>query len=137
MKETVRVVRGWQEAANRQDVAGVLARSAPDVALVGPRGEARGHEALQAWLTRAGLSLTTRQLYIRGDSIVADQRGVWRSPETGEVIGEADVATWFRVAAGQVQFLARYDRLTEAPAAAGLGDNARLDDTASMLAKGG
>lgn len=137
MEETVRVVRDWQEAANRQDVVSVLARSAPDIALVGPRGEARGHEALQTWLTRPGLSLTTRQLYVRGDSVVADQRGVWRSPDTGEVIGEADVATWFRVTAGQVQFLARYDRLAEALAAASLGDTERLGDTASMLAEGG
>jgi catechol 2,3-dioxygenase-like lactoylglutathione lyase family enzyme len=87
VEETVRVVRDWQEAANRQDVAGVLARSAPDIVIVGPRGEARGHEALHSWLTRAGLSLTTRQLYARGDSAVADQHGVWRTAETGEVIG--------------------------------------------------
>jgi len=137
MDETVRVVRDWQEAANSQDVAGVLVCSAPDIAIVGPRGEARGHEVLRAWLARAGLSLTTRQLYVRGDSAVADQRGVWRSPETGEVIDEADVATWFRVADGQVQFLARYNCLADALAAAGLRDNDRLDDAASPLAEGG
>ncbi len=75
--------RDWEEAANRQDVVGVLARSAPDITIVGPRGEARGHDVLQAWLARAGLSLTTRQLYVRGNSAVAEQRGVWRTPETG------------------------------------------------------
>lgn len=131
MEETVRVVRDWQEAANRQDVVGVLARSAPDIAIVGPRGEARGHEVLRAWLARVGLSLTTRQLYVRGDSAFVDQRGVWRAPETGEVICEADVTTWFRVADGQVQFLARYDRLADALAAAGLAEDDRYPDAPS------
>lgn len=129
MDEAVQVVQAWQAAANRQDVAGVLARSAPDIVIVGPRGEARGHATLEAWLDRAGLSLTTRQLYARGDSVVAEQRGVWRSPATGKVIGEADVATWFRVAGGRVCFLARYDQLAEALAAAGLSEGERHGDS--------
>ncbi len=120
MEEMAETVRAWQEAANRQDVAEVLARSAPDITLIGPRGEAKGHETLRAWLERAGLTLTTRRLYARGDSVVAEQRGVWRAQETGEIIGEADVATWFRVADGRVSFLARYDQLADALAAAGL-----------------
>lgn len=129
MDEAVQVVQAWQEAANRQDVAGVLARSALDIMIVGPRGEARGHAALEAWLARAGLSLTTRQLYARGDSVVANQHGVWRAPATGEVVGEADVATLFRVAGGRVCFLARYDQLAEALAAAGLSAGDRLADS--------
>lgn len=128
MNEIVQAVAAWQEAANRQDVAAVLACSAPDIVIVGPRGEARGHAVLEAWLTRAGLTLTTRQIYVRGDSVVADQHGVWRAPGTNEVIGEADLATWFRVAEGRVSFLARYDQLAEALAAAGMSESDRLAD---------
>jgi hypothetical protein len=120
MEENVATARAWQEAANSQDLAQLLARSAPDITLIGPRGAVQGHEALRAWLGRAGLTLTTRRLYARGDSVVAAQRGVWRDLATGELAGEADVATWFRVAGGQVTFLARYDQLAEALAAAGL-----------------
>lgn len=135
MDEAVQVVQDWQAAANRQDVAGVLARSAPDIVIVGPRGEARGHAVLEAWLARAGLSLTTRQLYARGDSVVAEQRGVWRAPATGEVVGEADLATWFRVAGGRVCFLARYDQLAEALVAAGLSEGDRLADRNKRAAR--
>jgi hypothetical protein len=71
----------------------------------------------------------TRQPYARGDSVVAEQRGVWRAPATGEIVGEADVATWFRVASGRVGFLARYDQLAEALAAAGLSEGDHLDES--------
>lgn len=120
MEELVGTVRSWQKAANEQDLSTVLAYSAPNITIVGPRGVAEGHEVLRAWLGRAGLTLTTQQLYVGGDSVVAAQRGVWRSLETGQVTGEADVATWFRVADGRVAHLARYDQLDDALEAAGL-----------------
>ncbi len=122
MDTAVAVALAWQEAANRQDEAGVLARSAPDICILGPRGEARGHEVLVAWLRRAGLTLARRRIYARGDTVVADQHGVWRSLETGDVVGEADVATLFRVKDGVVSSLARYDTLVEALAAARLAE---------------
>jgi hypothetical protein len=130
LDDPLSTVLAWQEAANRQDAAAVLACSAPDIRIVGPRGEAQGHEVLRAWLERAGLTLTTRRLYVHGATVVAEQRGVWRSPTTGAIIGEADVATWFEIAGGRVAFLARYDRLDEALAAAGLSeaDGARSID---------
>lgn len=120
MSESVATAMAWQEAANRQDTGAVLARSAAAIRIVGPRGEAQGHDVLRAWLERAGLTLTTRSLYARGGTVVAEQRGVWRSAETGAITGEADLATCFQVADGQVTHLARYDRLADALAAAGL-----------------
>jgi uncharacterized protein (TIGR02246 family) len=120
MTTTLRTVLAWQEAANAQDVERTLALSAPEITLVGPRGTAQGHAVLRQWLERAGLTLATRQLFARGDSVVAEQQGVWRSPETGEVVSEALVATSFRVADGRVTHLARYEQLDEALAAAGL-----------------
>lgn len=41
--DSARVVHEWLAAVNAGDVQGVLARTAPDVTLVGPRGTARGH----------------------------------------------------------------------------------------------
>lgn len=72
MDETVATVRAWQEAANRQDAGEILARSASDIRIVGPRGVAQGHDVLRAWLKRAGLTLTTRSLYARGETVVAE-----------------------------------------------------------------
>src|SRR5207302_6078460 len=94
--------------------------SAPDVEIVGPRGAGRGHQLLRDWLGRAGLSLETLRVFARGDAVVVAQRGVWRSAETGEVTGEADLASSFRIEGGRVARFARYDRLGVALAAAGL-----------------
>lgn len=131
MDETVAVVRAWQEAANRRNAGEVLARSAADIRIVGPRGVAQGHAVLRAWLEQAGLTLTTRSLYARSHNVVADQRGVWHSPESGTITGEADVATWFQVAGGKVSCLARYDRLADALAAAGLTEDDRYPEVPS------
>jgi hypothetical protein len=129
MSEAVSVARAWQQAANEQDVDRLLALSAPGIELIGPRGGGRGHELLRAWLGRAGLALTTRRLFAGGPHVVAEQHGLWRDPGTGAVVGEAEVATWFRVADGRVDLLARYDTLAEALASAGLAeDDAVVED---------
>lgn len=112
----------WQEAVNAQDEALLLLLSHPDVDLVGPRGTAQGHEVLAAWLGRAGLYLETTRTFAGGDAVVFAQRGVWRSLETNEAPGEAEVASSFVVRDGQVAEIARYDTLAEALARAGLSE---------------
>jgi ketosteroid isomerase-like protein len=101
-------------------VEGALALTAPDVVIVGPRGAARGHEVLRAWMGHAGATFQTRETYAAGDAVVVTQHGVWRDPETGEMRGEADVATRFRVADGRVAEMERYDDVAAALQAAGL-----------------
>ena len=120
--DPIAIVRAWQEAANDQDSERLLALSDPEIELVGPRGSVRGHAPLHDWLGRAGLRLTTLRTFARGPVVVAAQRGVWHSPETGEVVGEALVASRFRVVAGRVAQFARHDSLGAALAEAGLGD---------------
>ncbi len=116
------VVQAWQDAANQGDADHLLALSDTNIELVGPRGSAYGHQVLRDWLNRAGLHLETQRVFERGDVIVVAQHGVWRSVDTGEVIGEADIASRFQVADGLVVQFARYDSLTEALAEAGLTD---------------
>ncbi len=103
------IVRDWQEAANDQDIDRLLELSDPDIEIVGPRGSVRGYEVLRDWLSRAGLRLETLRTFARGNAVVAAQHGVWRSLETGEIIGEADLATRFLVDNGRVARLARHD----------------------------
>jgi hypothetical protein len=122
MKKPYTIVAKWQEAANRQDIERLLALSDLDIEVVGPRGGGRGHQLLRDWMGRAGLSLTTLRAFARDDIVVLAQHGVWRSAETGEVIGEQDLASLFRVGGGRVVRFARYDGLDEALAAAGLTD---------------
>jgi hypothetical protein len=116
----VAVVAAWQDAVNRQDVERLVALSSPDIELGGPRGSGRGSGLLRLWFRRAGLRLRTRRVFARGEVVVVAQRGVWRDGETGEVVGEADFASCFRVAGERVARFARYDSLDAALAAAGL-----------------
>jgi hypothetical protein len=116
------VVQAWQDAANRQDIDHLLALSDPAIEVAGPRGSGHGHQVLCDWLARAGVSLATLRVFACGNVVVLAQHGVWRSVETGAVIGEAAVASHFRVDGQRVTQVARYDRLDAALDAAGLTD---------------
>jgi hypothetical protein len=120
--DAVAVVEGWHEALNRRDSEGVIALSAAEIEILGPRGVARGREVLRQWLEHTRVSLEPLRWFARGGEVVVAQHGVWRSIETGDVDGEADVASRFRVEDGRVAHYARYDTVEEALAAAGLTD---------------
>jgi ketosteroid isomerase-like protein len=109
--DPIRIVHDWLAAVNAGDVEGALALTAPDVVIIGPRGAARGHQVLRAWMGHAGANFQTRETFAAGDAVVVAQHGVWRDGETGEIRGEADVATRFRVADGRVAEMERYDDL--------------------------
>jgi ketosteroid isomerase-like protein len=124
--DPVRVVHDWLAAVNAGDVEGVLELTAPDVVIAGPRGVARGHEVLRAWMGHSGATFETRETYAAADSVVVAQHGVWRDPGTGALGGEAHVATRFVVADGRVAEMQRYDDgLSSALRAAGLTRAAR------------
>ncbi len=118
--DPVQVVERWLAAANSQDIDRLLALSAPEIVLIGPRGTGRGRELLRGWLGRAGVQLQTYRLFARGEHVVAAQHGVWRSPDTGVTPGEAEIASHFLVGQGVVAQYARYDDLASALQAAGL-----------------
>lgn len=119
----LRIVQRWQEAANTRDIALLGELSAPDIAVVGPRGSGFGRQLLVEWLGRAGLTLTTVRAFVRGDMVVLEQRGVWRALDTGEVTGDQSLASVFHVNQhGQVDKFARYGHLGEALEAAGLDE---------------
>lgn len=128
MRSSSEVVKHWVEAANRQDVGALLALSDPDIEVIGPRGSARGHQTLREWLARAELGLETRRTFRRGDVVVLAQHGVWRSPQSGEVVGEADVASSFRVVGERVVRYARHNDLVVALQEAGLGASDEMPD---------
>jgi ketosteroid isomerase-like protein len=120
MSDTADTVHAWLAALNAADAEALLALSAPDIALIGPRGTATGHDALRTWLQHAGATFTTLATYARGDAVVVAQRGVWRGPQTGGAESAVEVATRFRVDDGLVAELQRYDELDAALEAAGL-----------------
>ncbi len=123
MQQSAEVIaQVWQDAASNQDVDRLLDLSDPQIEIVGPRGSGYGHQLLRDWVGRAGLSLTTLRVFACGNAVVIAQHGVWRSGETGEIAGEADVASHFRVDDGRVVRVARFDSLDAALAEAELSE---------------
>lgn len=121
--EPVAIARAWVEAANRQDERRIAELSSVDIEIVGPRGSVRGIDVLREWLVRAGLTLESKRIFARGNAVVMEQHGRWRSVETGEVIGEAEVASRFEVHEGRVVSYERFDELDAALRSAGLGES--------------
>lgn len=110
----VTIVEHWIDAANQQHVPALLALSDAQIEIVGPRGSAYGHAVLADWVKRAGVRFTTLRTFAKAHQVVVMHHGVWQSTESGEIIGEADVATAFRVHAQRVSRVARYDLLDDA-----------------------
>jgi hypothetical protein len=117
---SITTVLAWQDAVNAQDAERLCALSDPDIEIVGPRGSGYGHQLLREWLGRAGLRLTTRQVFARDGSVVVAQHGVWHDVGTGAAAGEADLASAFRVDGGRVSRFARHDAIDDALADASL-----------------
>ena len=115
------IVEAWQDAVNARDSARLLDLSASEIEVVGPRGSGFGHQVLQEWLGRAGLTLTTLRAFARGDLIVLEQKAIWGAADTGDSTGDTILASTFHVdSQGRVARFVRYGTLGEALAAAGL-----------------
>lgn len=121
-EDVVDTVYAWQDAANQQDIERLMELTDANIELIGPRGSGYGQQLVREWLGRAGLTLTTQRTFVRDATVVVAQHGVWRAPESGEITGEADLASRFRVADGRVVQFARHDTLETALAEAGLSE---------------
>ncbi|HEX6289528.1 MAG TPA: nuclear transport factor 2 family protein [Herpetosiphonaceae bacterium] len=132
--DIVAVVEAWQDAANRQDIDRLMELSDPNIEMIGPRGSGYGRHLLRDWLQRAGLTLETRRMFVRDTVVVVAQHGVWRSAETSDVVGEADVASRFRVEGRRIVQFKRYDSLASALAEAGFGQSDEIEDRRSAPA---
>ena len=114
------VVQTWLAAVNQRDDEAVLQASDPNIEIVGPRGSGFGHQLLQDWLHHAHVTLASLRTFACEDQVVVLQHAVWHSIETGDVMGEANVASQFRVEGGRVVQYARFSDLDEALQAAQL-----------------
>jgi hypothetical protein len=117
----VEAVLAWHEALNAGDRERLAALSHPEVEVGGPRGGARGRRVLEKWVGRANIRLEPLRLYGRGPTVVVEERATWRDARTGELTGEATVATVFGLDGNLVAGVFRHDHLEEALGSAGLG----------------
>lgn len=118
--DALTTVHKWQLAANTQDLEPLLALSHPEIVIIGPRGQGTGHPLLREWLARANLVLETRRTFAKGDTVVLEQHGVWHDSPNGNVVGEADTASVYRVEEGMVVSYGRYETLEIALQTGGL-----------------
>ena len=119
-------VVAWHGALNAGDAERLAALSHPEVEIGGPRGTARGRQVLKAWVGRANISLEPLRSFHQAQTIVVEEAATWRGPETGEIIGEAAVATVFILDEGLVSGIFRHDNLEDALRSAGLDDSDRV-----------
>lgn len=87
------------------------------------RPDGFGHQLLRDWLARAGLTLQALRTFVRGNTVVVEQHGVWRSLETGEVTGEKTLASVFHIDDRHIIRFAPFDSLNAALGAAGLAQS--------------
>ena len=132
MQTPLDVTQLWLEAANSQDVDRLIEVSDSNTEIVGPRGSAFGHQILREWLKRAELNLTTLRIFAQDNIIVLAQHAVWHSVEGSKIIGEADVASEFRVKDQKVVKYARYETLDEALKKAGINSTDEQLETNKM-----
>jgi ketosteroid isomerase-like protein len=117
-------VREWHAALNSGALERLLALSTDDVEVGGPRGVGRGSQLLREWFGRAGVRMTPRRVFARGDVVVVEEGAVW----PGETV-EQTVASAFRVRDGRVSSVVRYADVDAALAAAGIDESTEQSET--------
>jgi ketosteroid isomerase-like protein len=116
MHDAEHAVIAWHQALNAGDVERLLALSAKDVEVGGPRGSGRGAQLLREWFGRAGIRLDPVSIVTRGDSVVVvEQDARWSADDQVHRL-----ASVFRVRGGTIASVIRYPDLATARAAAGL-----------------
>ncbi len=116
------IVESWLKSVNASDRTSLLALTAADVEIVGPRGVGRGRELLADWLVRAGFSSQGLRWFCGTDGrIVVEQDATWVRPN-GEK-SSTQVASAFVIREKQVARFQRFDSLNAALSAVGLGES--------------
>lgn len=120
MRGDLAIVESWLRAVNEADADGVLALSATDVEVVGPRASGRGHALLADWLKRAGFKAEPARWFCGEDGrIVVGHDASWTTP--GGAPSHRHLASAFVVRDRRVSRYQRFDSVEEALDAAGLG----------------
>ena len=121
------IVERWLAAVNEANRDAVLALTASDLEIVGPRGVGRGKALLADWLARAGFAAEARRWFCgEGGRVVVEQDATWSAPDGGAGhaghVGHARVASSFVVRDRRIARFERFDSLAGALAGAGLAE---------------
>jgi hypothetical protein len=103
------VALAWLDAVDRRDRDTLMALSDPQIEIIGPRGTNIGRDTLGIWFDRVALKVRPEAAYGAGDRVIVLHQAEWHDPGDGSLVGEADAASIFRVAAGRVSAYERDD----------------------------
>lgn len=129
MPTAPQVVDEWHRLLDARDLDGLTSLVADEVEIAGPRGNGRvSAEDVRDWVVRSGIRLRPRRTYQRGDAVVVEQAARWLAPSEGTAADEVEgqpsteqiVFTAFRVEAGRITRLLRFDALAPALEVLGL-----------------
>ena len=114
----VQTVLAWHAALNAADVERLVALSAPDIEVGGPRGSGTGVAVLRQWVARARIRLEPLRWQASDGVVLVEQTARWQ-PD-GPLTEPQSATSVFRVRDGKVTSVLRYDDLASAMASAGL-----------------
>ena len=122
-EQAIAMVAAWHDALNAGAVERLLALSAGDIEVGGPRGTGRGTDLLREWIGRAQIRIEPRRVFARDGTVVVEQAASWRAPDSGEQTPPQPAASVFRVRDGRVSSVIRHGNLPAALAAASLDES--------------
>jgi ketosteroid isomerase-like protein len=108
-RDPEQTVRAWHQALNAGELDRLLALSATDVEVGGPRGNEHGRDLLRDWFGRAEIRLEPISLQTQGAAVVVEQDARWLDDTEPQ-----RVASVFRVRDGLVTSVIRYPDVTTA-----------------------
>jgi hypothetical protein len=126
--DAIGLVQAFHDNLNDRNVSGVLDLAADNVRVGGPRGSGEGKYLLEEWVGRANITMTPVRWFRANDTVVVEQRAVWRDPDSGAETGTQTVASVFTIEGGLIAGIARYGFLAEAV------HGANMDETNEIAA---
>src|SRR5262249_34354973 len=101
LERALAVVGLWHVALKTGDRTTLLATTAEDIELRGPRGNVSGRAAFVSWIDRAAFKAVARRRFASGEgTVVVEQLARWREPH-GDVA--AAIASAFVVRDGRIR----------------------------------
>ncbi len=131
--QNVATVDTWHRLLNDGDIERLVALIHRDIELGGPRsvssnprGMSSGIQVFREWFGRAGIQLTPLRYFHKGNVVVAEEEGVWHSPDDGHETGRQVVWSLFTLEDGLITGIKRFDTLPAALREAGLNESTEV-----------
>ncbi len=120
--QDVATIDTWHRLLNNGDIERLVALIDHDVEIGGPRGVSTGVQVFRDWFGRAGIQLIPLRYFHKGNVVVAEEEGVWQSPDDGRETGRQVVSSLFTLENGLITGIKRFDTLSAALREAGLDE---------------